>query len=174
MNPNAPFAQLRIGGQAFRPDRDVVNLFPQICHAAAISLATQGYPGRDFKEIAAKNNIPESELAKVPGILSEFMQVANTMPIDSFQEAWFACGMDKIPDIARIALFMHMGIALMRLYHHHSRLANPSGYQPVNSEEAIEALDKAAWVKSADLPHVQERRLQEIDKPVDKDGNQIV
>lgn len=173
MNPNSSFGQLRVNGLAFRPDRDIVNLFPALCQASAYSLATQGWPSKDFKKLASELNIPDSELVHITEAISRYLQASTAWNQHSFEDLWFFCGLDKVSNIARIAMFMHIGIATMRSYHHYSRQANPTGYQPINSEEAVEALDKSQWANKAELPHVKERRVSEIDKPLDIDGTEI-
>lgn len=175
MEPSSSgFAQLRIGGQAFRPDRDLVNLFPSLAQGAAVLIARNGWPGPEMRQLAQEAGLEATSLLQALPVLERFVTLATLSSVDTFEHLWEASGAARLPGIVRLALLAQIGVATVRAYHHLARQANRSGYLPLGTAETLEAMQRSAHAIQAQLPHVRERRQQEIPLPRSREGDALI
>jgi len=167
------FGQLRIGGEAFAPERDVINLTPRLVHAATQAAVAKGWPGEAFRKYAEQNGVPLTALGEAARSLILLTNNITGTGYSSWEEAWLSSGMGKVNPLARAAIFAHLGISTMRAFTHYAHLGNEFAYRPVDADASEEAVMRAAWAMEADLPSEKQQRMEEVPNASDRAGNPI-
>jgi len=168
------FGQLRVGGEAYAPERDLVNLMPRLVHAATQSAVHRGWPGPEFRRYAEQNGLPPAALGKAAECLILMVNNITNSSFGTWEEAWIASGMDKLNPMARAAIMAHLGLSALRAFTHFGHLANSFAYRPVDADASEEAVMRAAWASEADLPSEKQKRLEEVPDATDRAGNAII
>lgn len=170
-----PVGQMRIDGEVFSPERDIVNAVPVILHQNALRVAQFGWPNRDFQKLAEEAGVAVAELAKALPAMTKFVEMAShhSREADSYEAVFRGCGLMEMHPLARMAVLAHAGASVLQVYHHYCRLANRAGYIPRGFDIAVESAEKAQWAAEAELPSKRAKRVDELDEAIDRNGNEI-
>lgn len=164
------FAQLRsLDGEAFRPDRDIVNLSPRLA-AVAAEACLRGWPGREFAEMAARDGVTLADLAQAATAFTRVTALCTHGGYATWEDAYAASGLAACKPLARTAVFCQLGATLARIFHHCARQSNPSGYIPFAGVAAMEAADQLEWAAGTDLPSKRAARVADVPPVLGRDG----
>lgn len=168
--------QIRLNGEAFSPERDIVNLLPVLVQGTVELLARHGWGATYAREVALKAGLTDQDLAAAPGALYAFMEGATRSLNGSFEQAWAyrpaggpAVAFGDLPGPVKMAVASNLGIAVLRAYHHFSRQANRANYLPVQAAAAADAADRVQWA----IERNKSAEAAGVEPPTDRQGDPL-
>lgn len=151
-------------GRRFAFERDIVNLFPEVCSRSAVSLARDRMPAA-VRAFADHCGTTEEDVYRACEAMARFINESRSQKYagNDLASAWVDSGLAAVPQPALLALFSVIGMTTTNAYFVHLRNAIPVGVAKPGGDSMSEMFDQAAHAMRTDNPATARRRASDLE-----------
>jgi hypothetical protein len=157
-------------GRRFAFDRDIIQLFGNICNRAAVKMCSPKESAA-LNDFLKQNGITDAILLDTCNAMSRFVDISRSPKYEgrNAHGAWHDSGLAALPQAATLCLFFFIGAATTDFYWKYIREALPVNVPTPGGSSMTEMFDRAAHALRAETSSSADRRVAEMNDLKDKE-----